>query len=296
MLMAVACAPADDASESPPVDQAATGPPASLSWETVQDPSHRVAVVEGLSGPEAVRYDPELDVYWVSNMNGDDPGFIARVSTDGDVEVREFMTGTDEFPLVDPRGMNVTGDTLWVADADGIHGFQRTSGEQVAFVDFTGFEPGFLNDIAVGPDGALYVTDTGAARVYRLAGREAAVAIEDDRLGPPNGIAWDATGERFLLAPWGGEQTFHAWRPGSDPEPFATSPGGNFDGIEIVGDRVLVASQSDTSIHVIEDGAGRAFIITGGRPADIAVDTRRVRVAVPYISLNRVDIWQLPLQ
>jgi hypothetical protein len=31
-----------------------------------------------------------------------------------------------------------------------------------------------------------------------------------------------------------------------------------------------------------------------GRPADIGVDTRRGRVAVPYIALNRVDIWALP--
>ena len=33
---------------------------------------------------------------------------------------------------------------------------------------------------------------------------------------------------------------------------------------------------------------------TTGAPADIAVDTKRNRVAVPYISLDRVDIWQLP--
>jgi hypothetical protein len=31
-----------------------------------------------------------------------------------------------------------------------------------------------------------------------------------------------------------------------------------------------------------------------GAPADIGIDTRRNRVAVPYIDLDRVDIWQLP--
>jgi hypothetical protein len=30
-----------------------------------------------------------------------------------------------------------------------------------------------------------------------------------------------------------------------------------------------------------------------GRPADIGIDTRRQRVAVPYVALNRVDIWSL---
>ncbi len=74
----------------------------------------------------------------------------------------------------------------------------------------------------------------------------------------------------------------------------ATSPGGDFDGIEVLGARWLVASQMDSSLHVIEEGTGRPLIRVGGEPADIGVDTRRSRVAVPYIGLNRVDIWQLP--
>lgn len=31
-----------------------------------------------------------------------------------------------------------------------------------------------------------------------------------------------------------------------------------------------------------------------GRPADIGLDASGNRIAVPYIALNRVDIWQLP--
>jgi hypothetical protein len=33
-----------------------------------------------------------------------------------------------------------------------------------------------------------------------------------------------------------------------------------------------------------------------GEPADIGIDTRRQHVAVPYLDLNRVDIWRLPDQ
>ena len=58
--------------------------------------------------------------------------------------------------------------------------------------------------------------------------------------------------------------------------------------------RVLVASQADSSLHLFETGRGRAVIRTGGRPADIGIDTRRRRVAVPFIALNRVEIWALP--
>src|SRR5690606_17683205 len=75
-----------------------------LTWETPQDDADRVAVVEGgLLGPEGVRYDPEQDVYFVSNFNGevsgDANGFISRVAAaDGTIEEVQFMVGTEEHP------------------------------------------------------------------------------------------------------------------------------------------------------------------------------------------------------
>jgi hypothetical protein len=39
---------------------------------------------------------------------------------------------------------------------------------------------------------------------------------------------------------------------------------------------------------------GRRIIETGGDPADIAVETKRDRVAVPFVARNLVEIWQLP--
>jgi hypothetical protein len=261
-----------------------------------------VARVEGLSGPEAVRYDPEQDVHFVANFGprGDDPrdgnGFISRVDPDGVIESLRFMTGTAERPLHMPRGMAIRGDTLWVADVDGVYGFHRRSGEPLAFVDFTTHEPGFLNDVATGPDGALYVTDTGRSRVYRMAGGRAEVALEDEGTGPPNGITWSPEREAFLLAPWGGGQVIRAWRPGGrELEDAATVPGGRFDGIEVVDGRILVASQADSSLWVVEDGVARRVTRVPGAPADIGVDTRRGRVAVPYIALDRVELYELVL-
>jgi hypothetical protein len=35
---------------------------------------------------------------------------------------------------------------------------------------------------------------------------------------------------------------------------------------------------------------------TAGPPADIGVDTRRDRVAVPFIALGSVEIWAVPRQ
>lgn len=259
-----------------------------------------VTTVDGLAGPEAVKYDPDQDAYLVANFGPaaedqrDGNGFISRIGADGTVEDRAFITGSENQPLHMPRGMALQGDRLWVADVDGVHAFHRMTGEAQAFVDFRAFEPGFLNDIAIGPDGAVYVTDTGRARVYEIRDGAPAIAVEDDRTGPPNGITWDEGRSAFLLAPWGGGQVIRAWSPDDGFEDVVTVDGGNFDGVEVLGGRVLLASQNDSSLWVVEGDRPRRAARLAGQPADIGVDPGRGHVAIPYISRNLVEIWALP--
>jgi sugar lactone lactonase YvrE len=275
--------------------------PHSAEREIAADTAYLVASVTGLSGPEAVRYDPDQDIYFVANFNGrsdalDNNGFISRVRPDGTIENLQFIIGgRSNATLHAPRGMFLAGDTLWAADVDAVRGFHRRTGAPIANVDFTGRDVGFLNDVARASDGSLYVTDTGRNRIYRISGRTISIALEDSTLNRPNGITWHAAAGRMIVVPYGGKQTHFGWRPGqTNTAVAATVPGGRFDGVEIVGDRILVASQSDSSLWSVQAGQATRITRTTGAPADIGVDTRRKRVAVPYIALNRVDIYQLP--
>ncbi|MEO0972189.1 MAG: hypothetical protein AAFX85_03775 [Pseudomonadota bacterium] len=256
-----------------------------------------VLSVNGFAGPEAVRYDPDQDVYFVANFNGDTKGdangFVSKVSPGGEILALQFMTGTQAVPFHAGRGMWLRGDQLWVADAEGVHAFDRRSGAHERFVSLAAFEPGFPNDIAEGSDGALYVTDTGRQVIYRIAEGEATIAVSTPFAA--NGITRARQADRFLLAPWRGAEALMAWRVGTDTfVPAVTfAGGGNFDGVERVGSKIYVASQQDASLHVLSDGEDRGRIALAGKPADMGVDTKRKRLIVPYVALNRIDIIAL---
>ena len=281
---------------------------------TQADSARLVASPAGFTAPEAVRYDPAQDIYFVSNWGTGSPeakdnnGFISRMSADGVVDNLRFIAGGARgATLHSPRGMTIVGDTLWIVDADAVRGFDRRNGAPLATVDFSKFKLGFLNDIAASSE-ALYVTDTGTDHIYRIARSIITVALHDSALGGPNGITWDRGRNHFVVVPYMRGSTISSWSAGNAAltrigtssaalTEIGKTAGVKYDGVEILpGDRVLVASQADSSIHVFSGGTGRPIFKTGGAPADIAVDTKRNRVAVPFVDRNLVEIWQLPAQ
>jgi len=259
-------------------------------------------VRDGFVAPEAVRYDPDQDVYFVGNWGPgaasatDNNGYISRMKPDGQIETMKFIAGgTNGVVLHAPRGMYIVGDTLWVADADAVRAFDRKTGAKLASVDFSSIDRGFLNDVAADATGTIYVTDTGKNKLYKVQGGPTLV-VADSGLGAPNGITWDAGNKRFIIVPFGGSHSLRAWVPGTTTlTDVATSTGAKWDGVEVLsGGRILASSQADSSIHIFNGATGHAIIHTQGGPADIAVDTKRNRVAVPVVALNHVEIYDLP--
>lgn len=266
------------------------------------DSTRPIASPSGFAQPEAVRYDPEQDVYFVSNFGPgdaqakDNNGFISRMAPDGTIQQLQFIAGgKGGVTLHAPRGMFITGDTLWVADEDAVRGFHRRTGAPLATANFSAYKLGFLNDVAADADGE-YVTDTGTNTIYRIAKGQVTVAIQDKSLGGPNGITWDAANKRFIVVPYGGDSVIRAWVPGSKTlTTVGKSTSDKFDGVEVLpGGATLVSSQGDSALHLFTGATGRSIIRVGGAPADIAIDTKRNHVAVPFVDRSIVEIWQLP--
>ena len=101
----------------------------------------KVGETSGFSTPESVRYDPELDVFYVSNITGnpsqkDGKGSISAVRADSTGIVRILVeSGKNGATLNAPKGLALIGDTLWVADIDAVRGFNRRTGAPVATID-----------------------------------------------------------------------------------------------------------------------------------------------------------------
>jgi hypothetical protein len=260
--------------------------------------------VDSLEAPEAARFDPELGVYFVANINGsplgkDGNGFISRLTRDGKVDSLKFISGGRGGAVLNaPKGMAIKGDTLWVADIDAARAFDKRTGKPITSVTLP--DARFLNDALVGPDGAIYLTDSGGEkapgthRIFRIENRKPTVALTFAGEPGPNGITWDSAGSRFVIVSFGTTSIFQ-WAPGDSAATVITEGPGMMDGVEPLGDgRLLISSWADSSLFLLD--AGKITKLLGGLPgpADIGLDRERGRIAVPLLTENRLEFVDLP--
>src|SRR6187551_745642 len=83
----------------------------SLASASAADSAKPIVIVSGFNQPEAVRYDPDQDIYFVGNWGDgkadakDNNGYISRVNPDGTMAVRQFIVGGQKgVTLSAPRG------------------------------------------------------------------------------------------------------------------------------------------------------------------------------------------------
>jgi sugar lactone lactonase YvrE len=276
--------------------------------------ARKLGVLAQMKTPESVHYDADLDVWFVSNINGnasqhDGNGYIVKVPAESTTTVTMFAEGGKNGVKLDaPKGIATTADQLWVADIDVVRVFDKRTGKPLKTISLKAQKATFLNDIAIGADSAVYVTDTGIMfdpkgqmthpgvnRIFRIAfaGDKVTEAATGDSLESPNGITYDAANSRFLLAPFAGKDV-QAWTPGKPPTKIADGPG-QYDGIEILRDgRILVSSWADSSVNSIRDGKMSRIVSTVSAPADIGVDTKRGVLGIPRFDQNQVEFWKIP--
>lgn len=129
-----------------------------------------------LRNPESVLYDPLSNSIYVSCMGA---GKIARIGTDGKTIEQSWVAGlTANKGTALYKGLFYTAETAAVAviDVKKASVIKRIQVEGAIM----------LNDAAVDAQGIVYVTDTRAGKVYRIAGDTATLYL--DNLPGANGL------------------------------------------------------------------------------------------------------------
>lgn len=261
----------------------------------------------GFRSPESVLHDPTADVYLVSNINGsplakDGNGFISRLAPDGSVLDLKWIDGAAAgVTLNGPKGLSLKGDTLLVADIDAVRLFDRKSGAPIATWTVTGAT--FLNDVAVGPDGTVYVTDSGfragpagfepsgTDAVHRFdPSGEHAVLVSGAALGGPNGILVD--GNRVMFVTFGSGRVTLVQHEDGTISGLPAPEAGQLDGVvKTPSGAIFISSWEGGAVYrLLPGGLYTAEVAELDAPADIGFDAVRNRLLIPLFRDNEVLI------
>jgi sugar lactone lactonase YvrE len=205
-------------------------------------------VVQDMRTPESVYLDEGSGYLFVSQINGtptdrDGNGRISKLGLDGSVVSADWFTGLNA-----PKGLRSFGGTLWVADLDEVIGIDVASGKENARVRVDGAK--FLNDVAIGADGTVYVSDTMTSRIHAIKDGKASVFAEGEQLEYPNGLFVE--GERLIVGGWG--------KPEAD---FTTKVPGHLYSLDLkTKEKTLITKQPLGNIDGVEQEARGGYLVT----------------------------------
>lgn len=227
-----------DPAVPPPAATASAQPPAVTAGWVVQD----------MRTPESVYLDEGSGYLYVSQINGtptdrDGNGRISKLGLDGTVVSADWFTGLNA-----PKGLRSFGGTLWVADLDEVIGIDIASAKENARVKVEGAK--FLNDVAVGADGTVYVSDTMTSKIHAIKDGQATVFAEGEELEYPNGLFVE--GERLIVGGWG--------KPEAD---FSTKVPGRLYMLDLkTKQKTLITKQPLGNIDGVEQEARGGYLVT----------------------------------
>lgn len=235
-----------------------------------------------ISSPESIEYDVARDRYLISNRGN---GEILAQSAGGTLS--NFTTDPNS-----PAGIEILGNTLFVADGARVRGYDLDTAQVVMSQDIAGAS--FLNGITSNGLDMIWVTDFSARKLHQInvANLAAPVLTTPVASTPnqPNGVLWDARNNRLLVLSWGSNAAIYQYSFGNaNYSVFVPSTAGNFDGLAFDCDGNLYFSSWSPSARIkfaayplSANSTISDFVSSGlSNPADITYNRVTHQIAVP---------------
>jgi hypothetical protein len=206
--------------------------------------------IDGFDAPESVAFDGERHVLYVSNVNGegdakDGNGYISRLSLDGEVLDRRWLTGLDG-----PKGLAIRGDRLYATDITDLVEIDLRRGAIIARHPVPGAK--FLNDALVLTDGGVLISDSANARIHLWRDGRMSVWLEDPELRSINGLLREPG--RLIVTTMQGKLLAVDWKTRAI-RTLAHDIGDGDGVVALGGDRYLVGEWPGRLFHVAADGS-----------------------------------------
>jgi len=192
----------------------------------------------GIVNPTSMAIDPEGRLYVSSRFEGT----VYRVAADGSVEPFATDLGVACGLTFAPDG------TLFVGDRSGTIFRVDRAGHAEAIASLPASVAAF--HLAIGPDGALYVTGPTLASydsLYRV-DPDGTVTTRHARFGRPQGIAFDRHGILHVVEALAGSSGLYRVPPVGEPEMVLSGP--NLVGVAFDGHGTLVVASNDTAYRL----------------------------------------------
>ena len=231
-----------------------------------------------LAVPEAVVYDPEMDLFYVSNYYSDVGEFISKISPKGEVVEREWVKG-----LRMPTGMCISGHFLYVVDRAALNLINRKSGAITRKIPLSGIL--MPNDVSLDQSGKIYISDSKGNAVFRYTAEKLESWLEN--LDGPNALLVD--GESLFI---GQKEALLRARlsDGSLETVTRFEKGSLIDGIQKEGNgRFLVSNHFGRLYRVDQDGKKTLLIDTftpGEKIADFCYLPEKRMLVIPTFDSN----------
>jgi len=245
---------------------------------------------EGNKTPESVLLDTANKVLYIANIDEnpwekDGKGYITKMSLSVKILAKEWVKGISA-----PKGMGISKGMLYVANIDEVVEIDIRKG--AINKKYTHPKAENLNDITVGSDGTVYISDSKGSCIFFIKNSKLDVLIESPEVAGTNGVFYE---NGKLLC--GQKNQIAALDLKAKTFTTVADNTGGIDGLEAVGDGSYIISDWSGKIQIIQSGMPNLTILDTTplkiNAADIEFDPKTKTLYVPTFFDDHVVAYKL---
>jgi DNA-binding beta-propeller fold protein YncE len=233
-----------------------------------------------LRNPESALFDAKSNSIYVSSTGS---GSVVRMDLNGKVIQKDWVTG-----LHSNMGSALNNGLFYTTDPKGIAVIDVDKASLIKLIPIEGAQ--MLNDVAMDSKGIIYVSDTRAAKVYRIEDGKSTVYLEN--LPGANGLLTAST-DLYVLT----STSFLKVNAKKEVKTIADGFESGLDGIVMVAENEFIISNYQGVLWYIKaDGTRQLLLDT--RPQrimsnDISYDSKTKTLYVPSFMTNRIIAYKV---